>query len=112
MPTTIMTYRSFSNQSEPELQKINDELERIEESILVTDGCRVDILGTVEKIEDRLEGLEEGVKTLKVENIELKNHLNSVIKELNSTIQELNAVTEVLNNRYGDVMEKRKELNK
>ena len=35
---------------------------------------------------------------VKAENVELKNHLNSVIKELN-------AIAELLNNKYGDLIE-------
>ena len=41
--------------------------------------------------------------SVKAENVELKNHLNSVIKELN-------AITELLNNKYGDLIETTYEL--
>ena len=40
---------------------------------------------------------------VKAENVELKNHLNSTIKELN-------AITELLNNKYGDLIETTYEL--
>ena len=43
-----------------------------------------------EKIEDRLELLEERVAVLKVQNIELRDHLNSVVDMVNSITQLLN----------------------
>ena len=55
------------------------------------------------KLEDKFECLEEELTAVKAENVELKNHLNSVIKELN-------AITELLNNKYGDLIETTYEL--
>ena len=69
----------------------------------------MDIFGLEEKLEDRLDRLEEEFQTkvdgledeltaVRAENIELKKHLNSIIKELN-------AITELLNDKYGDLFE-------
>ena len=93
----------------PEIKKIHDRIEKLEESIGGTDECVVDIFGLEEKLEDRLDrleeefqnkvnGLEDELTSVKAEDIELKNHLNSIIKKLN-------AITELLNDKYGDLIE-------
>ena len=98
-----MAYQAVRNQIAPEIKKINDHIEKLEESIAGTDECVVDIYGLEEKLEDKFECLEEELMSVKAENVELKNHLNSVIKELN-------AITELLNNKYGDLIETTYEL--
>ena len=55
-------------------------------------------------MEDRIVYLEEEVTSLKVQNIELRKHLNWAIKELNN-------VTALLNSRYyGNPLEEVYEL--
>ena len=100
-----MAYQAVRNQISPEIKKINNQLEKLEESIAGTDECVVDIYALEEKLEDKLECLEEELTAVKAENVELKNHLNSVIKELN-------AITELLNDKYGDLIEKTYELDR
>ena len=65
--------------------------------------CGGYIYSLEERLEDKLVYLEEDLASVKAENIELKNHLNSVIKELN-------AITSLLNEKYGDLIEKTYEL--
>ena len=100
----------------PEIKKIHDRIEKLEESIGGTDECVVGIFGLEEKLEDRLDhleeefqnkvdGLEDELTSVKAENIEMKNHLNSVIKELN-------AITELLNDKYGDLIETTYQLDR
>ena len=98
-----MSYHALRNQIVPEITKINEHVEKLEESIAGTDDCVVDIYNLEEKLEDRLDHLEEELMAVKAENVELKNHLNSAIKELN-------AITELLNNKYGDLIETTYEL--
>ena len=98
-----MAYQEVRNHLSPEIKKINDQLEKLEESIAGTDECVVDIYSLEEKLEDKFECLEEELTSVKAENVELKNHLNSVIKELN-------AITELLNDKYGDLIETTYEL--
>ena len=98
-----------------QLEKINEHLEKLDESITVTDGCVVDIFGLEERLEDKFDRLEkefqvksdclEELTSIKAENIELKSHLNSVIKEVNS-------ITGLLNERYGNLIEKTYELDR
>ena len=98
MQGIAMSYHALRNQIVPEITKINEHVEKLEESIAGTDDCVVDIYNLEEKLEDRLDRLEEELMAVKAENVELKNHLNSAIKELN-------AITELLNNKYGDLIE-------
>ena len=100
-----MAYQAVRNQLAPEIKKINDRIEKLEESIAGTDECVVDIYSLEEKLEDKFECLEEELTAVKGENVELKNRLNSVIKELN-------AITELLNNKYGDLIETTYELDR
>ena len=99
-----MAYRAVRNQFAPEIKKIRDHLEKLEDSIAGTDECVVDIYSLEEKLEDKLTVVEEELTAVKAENIELRNHLNSVIKELNA------AITSLLNEKYGDLIEKTYEL--
>ena len=103
MQVIAMSYRALRNQIVPEITKINEHVEKLEESIAGTDDCVVDIYNLEEKLEDRLDRLEEELMAVKAENVELKNHLNSAIKELN-------AITELLNDKYGDLIETTYEL--
>ena len=98
-----MSYHAVRNQIIPEIKKLNDHIEKLEESIAGTDDCVVDIYNLEEKLDDRLGRLGEELMAVKAENVELKNHLNSTIKELN-------AITELLNNKYGDLIETTYEL--
>ena len=62
--------------------KINEELEKLNESICVTDECVVDIYGFEKRLEDKFEHLEEELATIKTENLKLKGQLDSIIKQL------------------------------
>ena len=56
---------------------------KLEESLAGTDDCVVDIFSLEEKLEDRMTVLEEKLTSAKADITDLKDHLNSVIKELN-----------------------------
>ena len=73
---------------------MNDNLVKLEESLAGTDDCVVDIFALEEKLEDRMGILEEELNAVKAENIEMRNHFNSMIKELN-------AVTAFVNEQCG-----------
>ena len=105
-----MAYQATRNQWVPEIKKLSDQLEKLEDSMAGTDECVVDIYSLEEKLDDRVVGLEykvvdleEELTAVKAENIELKNHLNSIIKELNG-------ITALLNEKHGDLIEKTYEL--
>ena len=75
--------RYTRNAWEPELKRLHDNLIKLEESLAGTDDCVVDIFSLEEKHEDRLTVLEEKLTSTKTDIADLKDHLNSVIKELN-----------------------------
>ena len=79
----FQTVRYARNAWEPELKKLHDNLIKLEDSLAGTDDCVVDIFSLEEKHEDRLTVLEEELTSAKTDITDLKDHLNSVIKELN-----------------------------
>ena len=97
-------------------------MKKVVESVKISDGCMPELYGErlgllegrvkqlevrivrleddgelndarAEESEDKLELLEERVAVLHVQNIELRNHLNSVIDMVNSVTQLLNNMT-------------------
>ena len=93
-----MSYQTVANRWIPEVKKLNDQLEKLQDSLAGTDDCVVDIYSLEEKLEDKVEMLEEELTAVKAQNVELRNHLNSTIKELN-------AIAGFLNDKYGDLIE-------
>ena len=49
-----------------------------------------EIVNNEEKLDDRINVLEEEVKTIKAENNELRTFVNTIVKELNNVITLLN----------------------
>ena len=78
----------------PELKKLSDNVEKLEASLTGTDECVVDIYELEEKHDDRITTLEEEVAGLKAENVEMRNHFNSMIKQLNN-------ITAFVNEKHG-----------
>ena len=78
----------------PELKKLSDNVEKLEASLTGTDECVVDIYELEEKHDDRITTLEEEVAGLKAENVEMRNHFNSMIKQLND-------ITAFVNEKHG-----------
>ena len=83
----------MANRWIPEVKKLNDQLEKLQDSLAGTDDCVVDIYSLEERLEEKVELLEEELTAVKAQNVELRNHLNSTIKELN-------AITAFLNEKY------------
>ena len=66
----------------PELQQLNDHIEKLERSLAGTDDCVLDIFDLEERHGNRIDVLEEELKSVKADVGDLKDHLASVIKEL------------------------------
>ena len=66
----------------PELQQLNAHIEKLERSLAGTDDCVLDIFDLEERHGNRIDGLEEELKSVKEDVADLKDHLASVIKEL------------------------------
>ena len=80
---TFQAIRNARNAWEPELKRLHDNLTKLEDSLAGTDDCVVDIFSLEEKHEDRLTVMEEELTSAKTDIADLKDHLNSTIKELN-----------------------------
>ena len=78
-----------------ELKRMNERMSKLEDSVVSVDHVAMETIDDHEKMEDRLDTLQEEVTSLKGQNIELRNHLNSAINELNNIIT-------LLNTRYND----------
>ena len=66
----------------PELQQLNDHIEKLEQSLAGTDDCVLDIYSLEERHGTRIDILEEELTSIKTDIADLKDHLASVIKEL------------------------------
>ena len=86
----FQTVQNARNRWVPELKKLSDNMEKLEASLTGTDECVVDIYELEEKHDDRITTLEEEVSGLKAENVEMRNHFNSMIKQLNGLTASVN----------------------
>ena len=105
---TFQAVRNVRNRWVPELQQLSDHIEKLEESLAGTDDCVLDIYSLEETHGNRMEVLEEELTSVKAylidlkkefdgvktENVEMRNHFNSMIKELN-------AITAFVNEKHG-----------
>ena len=99
-----MAYQAVRNQMMPEIKKLNESIEKLQESIEGTDTCMLDIYELQEKLEDRINELEEEVTALKVEKVDIRDHLRCAIKELN-------AIAYFVNEKHGfNVISETKEI--
>ena len=74
--------RHARRQWAPELQQLNDHIEKLERSLAGTDDSVLDIFDLEERHGNKIDGLEEELTTIKADVADLKDHLTSVIKEL------------------------------
>ena len=91
---TFQAVQNVRNRWTPELKKLSDNVEKLEASLTGTDECVVDIYELEEKHDYRITTLEEEVSALKGENVEMRNHFNSMIKQLND-------ITAFVNEKHG-----------
>ena len=76
------TLQTIRNGWAPEIKRLNDNLEKLEESLTGTDECVLDIYRLEETLQDKLQLLEGELSTIKGDIADLKDHLTSVTKEL------------------------------
>ena len=76
-------------------------MEKLEASLTGTDECLLEVYELEEKHDDRITVLEEELNAVKQkswkleeENVEMRNHFNSMIKELNT-------ITAFVNEKHG-----------
>ena len=105
---TFQAVRNVRNRWAPELKQLSDHIEKLEESLAGTDDCVLDIYSLEKTHGNRMDVLEEELTSVKAclidlkkefdevktENVEMRNHFNSMIKELN-------AITAFVNEKHG-----------
>ena len=88
------TVQTIRNGWAPEIKRLNDNLEKLEASLIGTDECVLDIYSLEETLQDKIHLLDAELTTVKAENIEMKNHFNSMAKQLSE-------ITALVNQKYG-----------
>ena len=66
----------------PELKQLSDHIEKIEQSLAGTDDCVLDIYSLEETHGNRMDVLEEELRSVKAAVAALENHFNSEIKKM------------------------------
>ena len=121
------TVQRVRNGWAPEIKRLNDNLEKLEQSLTGTDECVLDIYSLEETLQDKITILDAELTSVKTDIGDLKDHLTSVIKELdvvtnggieeelfgvkaeniemrshfNSMIKQLNEITSFVNQKHG-----------
>ena len=90
----FQTVQNVRNRWVPELKKLSDNVEKPEASLTGTDEFLLEVYELEEKHDDRITTLEEEVAGLKAENVEMRNHFDSMIKQLND-------ITAFVNEKHG-----------
>ena len=91
---TFQAVQNARNRWVPEIKRLNDNLEKLEGSLAGTDECVLDIYSLEEGLQDKITILEEELNAVKAENVEMRNHFNSMIKQLNG-------ITPFVNEKHG-----------
>ena len=123
----FQTIQNIRNGWAPEIKRLNDNLEKLEESLTGTDECVLDIYSLEETLQNKMTILDAELTTAKTDIADLKNRLTSVMNELdvvtgggiedelfgvkaeniemrnhfNSMIKQLNEITAFVNQKYG-----------
>ena len=121
------TLQTIRNGWAPEIKRLNDNLEKLEESLTGTDECVLDIYRLEETLQDKMHLLDAEMATVKADIGDLKDHLTSVTRELdivtdggieakllcqeeemiqiknrfNSMIKQLNQIAAFVNQKHG-----------
>ena len=68
----------------PELKQLSDHIEKLEDSLAGTDDCVLDIYSLEETHGNRMDVLEEELRSVKAAVAALENHFNSEIKKMSN----------------------------
>ena len=103
---TFQEAQKVWNRWVPEIKKLSDNVEKLEESLAGTDDCVLDIYSLEETHGDRTNVLEEELASVKTSVAALENHLNSLIKKMFDAVKAENVEIK----KHFDLMIKRDEL--
>ena len=84
---TFQAVRNIRHQWAPELKHLSDHIEKLEESLAGTDDCVLDIYSLEETHGNRMDVLEEELRSVKASVAALENRLNSEIKKMSEEIK-------------------------
>ena len=79
---TFQAVQNIRNRWAPELKHLSDHIEKLEESLAGTDDCVLDIYSLEETHGNRMDVLEEELRSVKASVAALENRLNSEIKKM------------------------------
>ena len=79
---TFQAVRNVRNRWAPELKHLSDDIEKLQESLAGTDDCVLDIYSLEETHGNRMDVLEEELRSVKASVAALENRLNSEIKKM------------------------------
>ena len=79
---TFQAVRNIRHQWAPELKQLSDHIEKLEQSLAGTDDCVLDIYSLEETHGNRMDVLEEELRSVKAAVAALENHFNSEIKKM------------------------------
>ena len=79
---TFQAVRNVRNRWAPELKQLSDHIEKLEDSLAGTDDCVLDIYSLEETHGNRMDVLEEELRSVKAAVAALENHFNSEIKKM------------------------------
>ena len=71
-----MSARAILNKVEPQIKALSDTLQDVKLSLRGTDACVQDVVDAEERLQDRMDFIEEQMRLL-------KEHLNTAIKRIN-----------------------------
>ena len=74
--------RNVRHRWAPELKQLSDHIEKLEESLAGTDDCVLDIYSLEETHGNKMDVLEEELRSVKASVAALENRLNSEIKKM------------------------------
>ena len=119
------TIQTIRNGWAPEIKRLNDNLEKLEDSLSGTDECVLDIYSLEETLQDKIHLLDAELLNVKTDIADLKDRLTSVTKDIvtngriedelfgvkaeniemrnhfNSMIKQLNEITAFVNQKHG-----------
>ena len=79
---TFQAVRNVRHRWAPELKQLSDHVEKLEDSLAGTDDCVLDIYSLEETHGNRMDVLEEELRSVKAAVAALENRLNSEIKKM------------------------------
>ena len=94
---TFQAVRNVRNQWAPELKQLSDNIEKLEQSLAGTDDCVLDIYSLEETHGNRMDVLEEELRSVKASVAALENHLNSQIKKMSDVSEKCPMSVEIKN---------------